>query len=64
MNNLALLYSLRSVGRDHVAKCSLSIDRVWMVSEPQGPIKHFPTIFGLMLSNTRHLVLLSGSVSY
>lgn len=49
MNNLALLYIMCSVGRDHVAKCSLSIDRVWVASEPQGPRKHFPTIFGLTL---------------
>lgn len=64
MNNLALRYIMCSVGRHHVAKCSLSIDRVWMVSEPQGPIKHFPAIFGLTLSNTRHPVLLPGSGSY
>lgn len=66
MNNLALLYFMCSGGRDHVAKCILSIDRVWMASEPQGlhpPIKHFSTIFGLMLTNTRHPVFLPGSVS-
>lgn len=27
-----------------------------MVSQPQGPTKHFPTIWGLMLSSTQHPV--------
>lgn len=32
MSNLALLRIMCSVGGDHVAKSSLSVDRVWMVS--------------------------------
>lgn len=54
MSNLALLYIMRSGGRDHVAKCILSVGRVWMASEPQGLATH-QTLFCHLWPDASHV---------